>query len=226
MAEAARRAPELERPTWIFARRQTAARGRRGRRWLHPKGNFAATYVSRPGCTPSEAALRSFMAANALFETLALYVDRDALALKWPNDVLLNEGKIAGILLESSGSGRFIDWLAVGIGVNLIETPPDDGGDFRPVSLLGEGGERVVPDVFLDALATNYATEEALIAKMGFAPIRESWLRKAARLGEVITARTAHGEVTGTFETVDPNGGLVLGTPKGHEIIAAADVYF
>lgn len=227
MAEAARRAPTLMRPTWIMAHRQTAARGRRGQRWSAPDGSFAATFLLKPGGNPAAAALRSFMAANALFEALALSVARDRLSLKWPNDVLLNGGKVAGILLESAGRAGQVDWLAIGIGVNLRGVPTDvKRTDFPPVSLEGEGGEPVDTHELLSRLASNIATEEGLFATLGFGPIREKWLRRAARLGEVITARTAKEEITGRFETVDEAGHLVLTTPTGRKTIPAADVYF
>lgn len=227
MAEAARRVPTLDRPTWIMAYRQTAARGRRGRRWENPEGNFAATYVMRPGGDPSGAALRSFMAANALFEALAMKVDRDRLAVKWPNDVLLNGGKVAGILLEASGKGGRVDWLSIGIGVNLVDVPRGVRNDaFPPVSLAGEGGRPCDVHEMLSMLASNIATEERIFSELGFGPIRENWLKKAARLGEVITARTGREAVTGVFETVDEAGQLVLQTPKGRVTIPAADVYF
>ena len=227
MAEAARRAPTLDRPTWIVARRQTAARGRRGRAWVNPEGNFAATYVFRPGGNAAAAALRSFMAASALYEVLALQVERERLSLKWPNDVLLNGGKVAGILLETTGSGSGVDWLSIGIGVNLVHVPEGvRDAAFPPVSLAGEGGRPVDLDEFLSNLASAYATEERIFEALGFGPIREKWLRHAARLGEVITARTGREEITGTFETIDEAGQLVLATPKGRVTIPAADVYF
>ncbi len=228
MAEAARRAPDLDGPTWILARRQTEARGRRGRVWKQPAGNLAATLVYKPWASPAEAAKRSFLAGVALFESLALYLpDRGKLALKWPNDVLLNGGKVAGILLESSASGRVVDWLAVGIGVNLSHVPEGiTGADFRPVSLAGEGGEAVRPEEFLTTLASAYATQEAKLETFGFPRIREDWLRHAAKLGETITARTAREEVTGVFDTVDQDGNLILITALGPRTIPAADVYF
>jgi BirA family biotin operon repressor/biotin-[acetyl-CoA-carboxylase] ligase len=227
MAEAARRASTLDRPTWIMARHQTAARGRRGKIWSNPRGNFAATFVMKPGGNPASAALRSFLAANALFEALAMKVNRDALSLPWPNDVLLNGGKVAGILLESTGRGGVIEWLSVGIGVNLKIVPDDVGRtDFPPVSLAGEGGAATDQDEFLSLLASNFATEERLFQEFGFGHIREKWLGRAARLGEVITARTTKGEVMGIFETVDEAGHLVLMTPKGRVAIPAADVFF
>ncbi|SHE45734.1 BirA family transcriptional regulator, biotin operon repressor / biotin-[acetyl-CoA-carboxylase] ligase [Litoreibacter ascidiaceicola] len=226
MVEAARLAPELKRPTWIMARRQTAARGRQGRAWQNPEGNLAATLLMRPLGGPADAALRSFMAANALFETLALHVDRTKLAVKWPNDVLLSGGKVAGILLESMGTAQGLDWLAIGVGVNLAVVPDGVQDAAFPPTALSEHGDAVSPEAFLEELAANYATEEAIFAELGFARIREDWLKRAARLGEVITARTSREEITGTFESIDEAGNLILRTPKGAQVIAAADVYF
>ena len=226
MAEARRRAAAIERPTWIMAHRQSDAKGRRGRTWLGGDGNLAATLVFRPGCTPAMAASRSFMAATALLESLALFIDRDNLAVKWPNDVLLSGGKVAGILLESATVGRFVDWLSVGVGVNLAKAPDNYASEFKPVCLRGEGGEDVAPEDFLRVLAGHFATQEAKLEAMGFARIREDWLSNAARLGEVITARTARGEITGVFHTVDPLGNLVLMVEGREVLIPAADVYF
>ncbi len=226
MAEAARRSRDLDGPTWIMARQQTAARGRRGRVWQHPAGNLAATLIYKPWATVPDAAKRSFLAANALFEALALFADRSLLSLKWPNDVLLNGGKVAGILLESAGRGPLVDWLAVGIGVNLTNLPDGVAGGFRPVSLTGEGGASVSPEDFLTVLASAYATQEAKLEALGFQRIREDWLRHAAKLGETITARTMREESTGIFDTVDMDGNLVLITATGPQSIPAADVYF
>ena len=227
MAEAAARVPMLDRPTWIMAKEQTGGRGRQGRPWIHPTGNLAATLVWRPEATPQEAAKRSFLAANALFEALSHFVLRDALSVKWPNDVLLNEGKVAGILLESSGTGPFVDWLAVGVGVNLSEVPEGvKDAAFPPVSLLDEGGEAVTPQDFLTVLADCYATQEMMLERLGFGRIRDDWLRRAARLGEIITARTPKGDVTGIFDSVNEEGALVLITGSGPKAISAADIFF
>lgn len=227
MAEAARIAPELEAPTWIIADEQTAARGRRGREWVNPKGNLAATLIYRPNCTAPQAGLRSFMAAIALFEALAMYVDRDKLSLKWPNDVLLNGGKVAGILLETAGNGPFVDWLSIGIGVNLAHVPHGvRDAAFPPVSLKSEGGRDATPQEFLIRLASDFATQEAKLWEFGFEMIRNDWLSHAARLGEVITARTTREEIAGTFETIDIDGNLVLMTPEGRCAVPAADIYF
>ncbi len=227
MAEAARLGPTIDGPTWIITKTQTDGRGRRGRVWENPKGNLAATLVFHPFCTPQVAAQRSFVAANALFETLALYVDRAKLATKWPNDVLLNGGKVAGILLESSGKGPFVDWLSVGVGVNLSETPSGvKDAKFPPVSLQGEGGASVSPEEFLVYLAGNVATQEGKLDRFGFDKIRTDWLKNAAKLGETITALQGAEMIQGIFDTIDTDGNLVLITAKGPRKIAAADIYF
>lgn len=227
--EAARRFDTLAGPTWISARVQTRARGRRGRAWVGPSGNFAATLVL-PVDRPETAALRSFVVSLALYEALVALTGRpEAFALKWPNDVLLNGGKLAGILLESLVRQNRIAGLAIGIGVNLAEAPAPaalEPGAVAPVSLAGETGISVTPRDFLEALAPAYAHWEETFVTWGFGPVREAWLARAARLGEPLTARLPTEEVTGTFRTVDEAGHLVLSTPQGARRIAAADIFF
>ena len=226
MAEAARLAPALTGPEWILALTQTAARGRRGRPWAMPPGNFAATLLLLPPGGPAEAALRSFTAALALHDAFAEVTGRpDAFALKWPNDVLLHGGKVAGILLESLGPGR----LAIGFGVNLAAAPDAaqvEPGAVRPVSLAGEMGLSVAPDAFLTPLAAAFAHWEARFLAQGFAPVRSAWLNRAARLGQPITARTGTETLTGTFETVDAQGRLVIAAAGGRRAVPAAEVFF
>ncbi len=226
MSEAHRRASDISGPTWIMAKHQTAAHGRRGRAWASPSGNFAATLVLRPAETPDVVALRSFVTALALFDAFVALTGRaEAFALKWPNDVLMHGGKLAGILLESAGSGARVDMLSIGIGVNLVAAPAAaevEPGAVAPVSL----GADVSQEDFLGELAAHYAIWETRFVTYGFAPIREAWLARAARLGEVVTARTMQESFVGTFEDVDAQGNLVLATAKGRLAIPAADVFF
>jgi BirA family biotin operon repressor/biotin-[acetyl-CoA-carboxylase] ligase len=182
----------------------------------------------RPGGAPERVALRSFVAALALFDAVALATGRaDGLALKWPNDVLLNGGKLAGILLESSGQGGTLTHFAIGIGVNLSNLPDAvEEGALRPVSLRGETGVEIAPEEFLDLLAAAYAEWEERFQAYGFAPVRAAWLARAARLGQPIVARTTRDEWHGIFETVDEQGNLVLSTAGTRRAIAAAEVFF
>jgi BirA family biotin operon repressor/biotin-[acetyl-CoA-carboxylase] ligase len=229
-AEAARRAPSIQAPTWIVAAEQTGGRGRRGRPWSSPRGNFYATLVLQPSGPAEVVALRSFVAALALRDACIALTGLDAVfTLKWPNDVLLNGGKLAGILLESQGQGGRIGHLAIGIGVNLIAAPDVaqlEEGAAHPVCLLGETGMRITPEAFLAALAPAYARREATFQTRGFAPLRSEWLAHAARLGEVIRARTGQATREGVFETIDATGALVLRTPEARLTIPAAEVFF
>ncbi len=226
-AEGMRLAPELEVPTWIFAARQVAGRGRRGRAWGDPQGNFAATLLLRPTEPPQQAALRSFVASLALRDALSALAPEAELTLKWPNDVLLNERKLAGILLEGSSLAGRMAHLVIGVGVNLMNVPETvSDGAVSPVSFREGAGIVVAPEILLTHLAAAYARREAMFVRDGFAPIRADWLARAARLGQTVTARTMQGEMVGRFETVDEGGNLVLSTGTGRQTIPAADVFF
>lgn len=217
-AEALRAEP----PAWILARRQTAARGRRGRAWAMPPGNFAASLALRPDMPPETAALFSFVAAVALHDVLASLTDRELL-LKWPNDVLLDGGKVAGILLEASGHGSRLDRLVVGIGVNVATAPIHvEEGATPPASLELD----VAPEAFLDRLAPAFAARETVFRREGFGPIRAAWLARAARLGQPLVARTGRESQSGVFQDVDETGALVLSTARGTRTVTAADVFF
>ncbi len=231
-AQAMRLAPSLSGPAWIMARDQTAGRGRRGRTWVMPAGNFAATLVMRSPGQAQDAARLGFIAGLAVHDALAAACGPAArLAIKWPNDVLLNGGKVSGILLEGLGGGGAagVDLLAVGIGVNLAAAPGAgevELGALPPVSVASETGHAVSPDDFLDLLAPAFADWQATLARGGFAPIRAAWMARAAKLGQTITARTGPRTRTGRFDGIDESGALVLTTAEGREVVPAADVYF
>jgi len=223
-AEALRQLPALSGPCWILAHRQTAGRGRRGREWVEPGGNFAATLALRLDEPPARLALRSFLAALALHDALvALSGLEQGFALKWPNDVLLNGGKLSGILLESGPGGG----LVIGIGVNLRAAPPaDPEARFPPVSLRAETGLVVTRETLLDHLGPAYATWEDRFQTYGFAPVRAAFLARVARLGEAVIARTMTETFEGRFASIDDSGALVLETATGLLSIPAADVFF
>ena len=230
LSEAARIASALAGPEWILAHRQTAARGRRGRGWAMPEGNFAATLVMPLDEQPGQAALRSFVASLALRDAFVAVSGREAaFALKWPNDVLLRGDKVAGILLESVSAGAGVTHLSIGIGVNLAKAPKPamvEPDAVRPVALKAALGVDVTPEAFLGHLARAYARLEEQFRVYGFAPIRTEWLAHAARLGQPIKARTTRETYYGTFAEVDGDGQLVLETSQGRKSIPAGDVYF
>lgn len=224
--EAARRAAAGERgPLWLRAGVQTAGRGRQGRAWVSPPGNLHATLLIPVGDDPAKAALHSFAACLAVADCLdALTGAAGRVALKWPNDALLDGRKVAGVLLESGlgGAGR---WLSIGVGINLAHAP----GEARwPATSIAEVTGRAAPDPAraLDALAAAMDARIRQFALAGFAPIRAEWLARAARLGEVVEARLPGGTLRGVFETLDAQGAMVLRTGASSRRVHAADIHF
>ena len=184
-----------------------------------PPGNFAATLVLPVPGGPAAMACRSFVAALAVHDAVRAVAGPVDLALKWPNDVLLGGGKLAGILLEVLDAGT----LAVGIGVNLAAAPDGDAlepGARRAAALPAP----VPPETFLDHLAPAFAAREAVMRREGFEPIRSAWLARAAGLGRTIRARTGGQDLTGAFEGIDGSGHLILATAAGRRHLPAADI--
>ena len=213
-------------PIWISAARQTAGRGRRGRTWESPTGNLAATLFLRPGKPAAECAQLSFAAAIAACDTLAGFAPAADVKVKWPNDVLADGGKIAGILLESSGAaGETPDYLAIGIGMNLAMHP--QGTEFPATSLPALGARVPQPDDVLLPLAAHLARWIEIWRDQGFAPVRDAWLARAKGLGTRIRARLATGEMHGIFEGIDEAGALILRDGQGPaQRISAGEVFF
>lgn len=217
-------------PVWITAEVQTAGRGRRGREWVSPTGNFMGTLFLRPQCSPRKAAELSFVAAVAVHDAVASLLPPDLrpdLKLKWPNDLLHKGRKCSGILLESSGiAGAELAWLAIGMGINLAQHP--DNIEYPATSLAALGVNGVTPSDALTALATAFDARLALWRDVqGFAAIREAWLARAAGLGGPITVRLSDETFTGTFEGLAADGALEVRLNDGMlRLVSAGDVFF
>ena len=183
-----------------------------------------------PGMNGVALAQRSFVAALGLLDAMVAVTGRPELfALKWPNDVLLGGGKVAGILLETGGPAGRPPALVIGIGVNLATAPEADAlepGAVAPASLRGATGIAIGPEDFLDLLAPAVDAWEERLADEGFAPLRAAWLARASRIGEEITARLPDRRLTGRFETIDAAGALVLATDAGRVVLPAAEIHF
>lgn len=222
--EAALRAASTTSPLWIIAGEQTAGVGRRGRAWSSQQGNFAATLLMPISGDLSTVALHSFVASLALRDALVHATDEpERFKLKWPNDVLMDDGKVAGILLETCGTGP--SHLSIGIGVNLATAPEVakiEHVSTPPKHLNGQ----ITPSDFLTQLAHFFAIRVQQFQTHGFATTRADWLHDAAKLGEIITARMPTQEITGKFVTVDEGGGVVLQVGSDQHVIHAADIFF
>jgi BirA family biotin operon repressor/biotin-[acetyl-CoA-carboxylase] ligase len=219
--EARRLAGSGERgPLWILALEQSAGRGRRGRAWVSQGGNLFATLLL--GARPPASAELGFAAGLAVSDVLARYAPSATVALKWPNDVLLDGKKAAGILLEALGG----EALAIGIGVNLAHHPQST--EFPATSLKLVTGRAAMIDDALQLLAVRMSAWYEVWRSQGFASgLRRPWLERAAGLKGQIRARLDEGEMEGTFEGLDEDGALLLRREGGAVArITAGDVFF
>jgi len=215
----ARRLAEMGVPhgTVVHADQQTAGRGRLSRRWFSPPGNLYLSIVLRAAVPASRSIEIGFLAALAVADAVDALLPRSLRAsLKWPNDVLVRDGKIAGVLVEQSGAASIL-----GIGLNVLHAPSD--ASYRVSTIVGCGGLATVDgtrDKLLEALGSWLAIWET----DGFAPIRTAWLARAHPPGTTLGVRLADTFVTGRFAGIDLDGALLLDTPQGRGRIVAGDV--
>jgi BirA family biotin operon repressor/biotin-[acetyl-CoA-carboxylase] ligase len=212
---------------WVAASAQTEGRGRRGRSWETASGNLAASLLL---VLPPDAAAPTlgFAAGLALEKAIRVAAgDRigPELRLKWPNDVLLGDGKVAGILLEAASLDARSIAVVIGIGINVCRAP--SGLPYPAKSLAS-----VVPDIGADdlfgALSDAWVDQERIWnAGRGFGSIRDRWIERAAGLGSPIEVSVGADTIRGTFETIDDGGRLVVRAADGSaQTIAAGDVHF
>jgi BirA family transcriptional regulator, biotin operon repressor / biotin---[acetyl-CoA-carboxylase] ligase len=224
-AEALARGRGSERgPLWITAARQTAGRGRRGNAWVSEPGNLYASLLLTDAALAAHLPELCFVVALAVRDAVCAATQLSArLKLKWPNDLLLDDAKLAGILIEAeSVGGKTI--TAAGIGVNCVHYPV---GLAYPATSLSAYGESVSPVRLLVELSrTTLARLGQWDRGAGFAAIRNEWLSHAAGVGGDIHVRLADRELSGTFETLDQMGRLMLRLPGGSvEVITVGEVF-
>jgi len=229
---------------WVVSQHQSAGRGRRGNRWDTPPGNLAASLLSLVDAPPETAATLGFVAGLALDEALRRVVPAlsvkialdgvepasatasaaERLRLKWPNDVLLDGGKLAGILLEAEPA-QASHAVVVGIGVNVVSAP--DGLPYPATALAHLAPALDAVDVF-GALTDSWADLEPIWAGgAGFGRIRELWLDRAVGLGQDVVVRVGGEVYRGLFETIDDNGRLAIRGVDGRvNLISAGEVHF
>ncbi len=223
-AEAQRRAAAGERgPLWICARAQTQGRGRSGRSWGSPRGSLAASLLFCPNVPLARLPELALVAGVATADALAALLSRNLganpmgsvpagtpkslLRIKWPNDILLDEAKVSGILIESTRYDH--DQIAIlGIGINIADTPVITD---RAVTSLAEHGIITTPDDLAPRLAAAISRRlDQWSDGDGFAQIRAAWLERAGPLGSGIAVNAGHGSVSGTFAGLDTDGALLF----------------
>jgi len=195
--------------TIVMAETQTGGRGRYGRVWQSPRGNLYVSFVFESNSMRDK--YLSFLTGLALAESLPEFNVR----LKWPNDVLLDGKKVAGILLETTKNK-----VIVGIGVNLISNP--EKNMLYPTANLGG---RLTPIGLVKRLMIQYDALLAVFDKKGFKKIRARWLDLATGVGETISVHLPTEELIGTFKGISDEGALLLKTGKKVRSITVGDVF-
>jgi BirA family biotin operon repressor/biotin-[acetyl-CoA-carboxylase] ligase len=214
-------------PLWITAGVQTAGRGRRGRAWSSEAGNLAATLLLTSELKPAEAAQIAFVAALAVADVFDAFTPASLVRIKWPNDVMIDGRKAAGILVESGARAGGGLWLAVGCGLNLNHAPADTE---RPATraadhLRGDVTAAPTAEAALQVLIEAFARRLESWTVYGFEPVAAAWSARAMGLGEPCIARLGQETVEGVAEGLDSDGALRLRTSGGLRRITAGDVF-
>jgi birA, biotin-[acetyl-CoA-carboxylase] ligase region len=224
--------------TLVIAREQTGGRGRYDRKWISPRGNMYWSVVLRPEQTWPLLETISFFTAVAVGHTIDRFVrDESRIRFKWPNDVLLDERKVSGILIESTGTIRRnknsveraeiednCQWLVVGVGINVMHFP--ENALYPATSLKETLGLDVPVEEVTAAFSEDFLTLLGVWIEKGFSPIRKLFLARMKGLGEQIRVRLADREFTGTMLELDTDGRLVLDQGSTRQLISAGDVFF
>lgn len=202
--------------TVVWARQQTGGRGRRSRHWASPVGNLYSSTILRPDCTAPRAAELGFATALAVADIVP---SGRAVRVKWPNDVLVDGGKIAGILLESAiaQTGR-VEHVVAGVGINVGFAPQLPEMRY-PGAALG-GSVEAALEKFTNALAVRLVEWR----RDGFEAVRAAWLAKAGPIGAEVDVRLGEELVRGHFAGLDREGALLLDTTAGRRKIVSGEL--
>lgn len=214
-------------PTWYVAGKQTAGRGRRGREWTSEAGNLFCSYLFKPKEECETITALPFIVALAVRDTLiALGCHPEQIKCKWPNDVLVDERKISGILIESSASsGKKPDFIVIGIGINLTHKP--DNSMFPAASLQDTiGSGQLIPDKAFKQLAANLHQRLDNWSGSDMSALVDEWSSCAWGIGARREIRTHNEAFHATVIGLGPDGGLNLRLDDGtSKRLYAGDVF-
>lgn len=210
--------------TVVIAEKQTMGRGRKGRGWFSPSGG--GVYISlilRPTMPPSEAPRITLVTGVAAAEALLSLTPLEA-KIKWPNDILINGKKIAGILTEISTEMDEIDYIVVGIGVNVNMPAESLDEEIREkaTSILIETGEPFSRVKLIRAFLEHFEARYEMLGRQGFNPIRRRWKELSDSLGKQVTVDMIGKTCVGELFDIDEEGVLILKDEHGeyHRIVS------
>lgn len=215
----------------IWAKEQTAGRGRLQRPWDSRPGNLFVSVLLAPKCSLAEAAQLSFVSAVAAVEALQPLLPADGkFHCKWPNDILLGNRKLGGILLESfttqeEGKAKPKQWVVAGVGINIDSHPAEA---LYPATCLKEAGvELVSAKIVLTRFIERFMENYDAWMREGFAPVRGAWLEHAYGLGKKVRIQSGDDVISGTFSGMSSTGEMLVKSGDGVETaINSGDVFF
>jgi len=224
----------------IWAKSQTDGKGRLGRNWVSLEGNLFVSILLQPEKPLEEFSQLSFVAAVAAIEALAAVVPQSSsLQCKWPNDILLNDRKLGGILLESFRTEEEKHWAVVGVGINVDSYPPAFA-EAKPLQLRAGRPHTQFPAICLKEAGVELVSAKIILSRFihhfierynqwnvkGFAAIRKQWLNAAWGLDKRICAHLPQGNIEGVCLGIDADGSLTLKLDNGRkQQVHAADVF-
>lgn len=211
--------------TLVTAKQQSGGRGRRDNSWSSPQGNVYLSLILRPSVPAADAAQLSFVAAVALAEVISARVPAHAIAVKWPNDILVDERKVSGILLEAGPIvGERLEWVVVGVGINVQSSPPRIA---NAASLVSLGDNEADPETITTLFCESLRRWLEVWRHDGFGPIRQAWLTRAYKRGKPIEIRLPAEVFEGVFDGIDESGALLARLPNGRlRSVAGGEVHF
>jgi BirA family transcriptional regulator, biotin operon repressor / biotin---[acetyl-CoA-carboxylase] ligase len=199
---------------WLVALAQDAGKGRQGREWQSRKGNFFGSTLVQVRPSDPPASSLALAAGLALIEAADVAAPDRAFILKWPNDLMLGNAKLGGILLERSG-----DRVVAGFGVNLAAAPAIEG------KATADLGGSIAPQAFAPLLAASFARLVAAWRSAEPAAFARAWLARAHPIGTALTVHAGAGDfVSGSFAGIEPDGALRLEVGGKVQLVRAGDV--
>lgn len=202
---------------------QSAGRGRQGNIWVSELGNLYMSILIRPECHANKAGQLSFITSLAILNAIKKVVKAETkVNVKWPNDVLVNNKKVAGLLLESDIDFKgYVHYMAIGIGINILSNPED------AICLSEVKNEKPLAiHPFRDLVLLEFKELYSDWRNNGFSKIKSSWLKHVINLNNEIHVRLANEEKTGVFRGINSHGALLLEV-EGQQIeISSGEVFF
>ena len=222
-------ADKKENGTIVIAEKQTSGRGRLDRKWTSPKGGIWFSLIIHPKFDVSSSTLIPILSAVALSKSIKKILGVET-EVKWPNDIILNGKKVAGILVDASVQANNIDYLILGIGINFdidtkkLEKRLSKTPNFYGVNSLRGNNNKTPPKILLKEFLFQFEKNLSSLDKGEKAKIVKEWTKKAAGIGRKITINTSSGKISGISQGIDTDGALKIKTKKKIERVLVGDV--